>query len=73
LGSLVTEDDSDMLKVETCAGCRGYLKSIATLQAIPPFELLLKDLETVELDLVALERGYSRPEGGGFDLEVYLA
>jgi FdhE protein len=70
LGSLVSEDGDEMLKVETCASCRGYLKSIATLQAIPAFELLLKDLETVELDLVALERGYTRPEKCGFEIEV---
>jgi FdhE protein len=58
--------------VETCASCRGYLKSIATLQGIPPFELLLRDLETVEFDLVAVERGYGRPEESGFMLEVSL-
>jgi FdhE protein len=69
LGSLVSEDDGDRLKVETCASCLGYLKSIATLQAIPAFELLLRDLETVELDLVALDRGYVRPEESGFRLE----
>jgi FdhE protein len=62
LGSLVLDGAGDTLKVDTCESCRGYLKSIATLQAIPPFELLLQDLETVELDLVALERGYERRE-----------
>jgi FdhE protein len=62
LGSLVPEGEGDMLKVETCESCRGYLKSLATLQAMPPFELLLRDLETVELDLVAVERGYGRPK-----------
>jgi FdhE protein len=72
LGSLVSEGDGERLKVETCASCLGYLKSIATLQAIPAFELLLRDLETVELDLVALERDYSRPEQGGFPLQVRL-
>lgn len=72
LGSLVPEDAGGTLKVETCASCRGYLKSIATLQAIPPFELLLRDLETVELDLVAVERGYGRPESCRFKLEVHL-
>jgi FdhE protein len=61
LGSLVLEE-GDTVKIETCASCKGYLKSFATLQAIPAFELLLRDLETVELDLVALERGYVRPE-----------
>jgi FdhE protein len=70
LGSLVPEDRGETLIVETCASCRGYLKSIATLQQIPPFALLLQDLETVELDLVALDRGYSRPQGGGFALDV---
>jgi len=70
LGSLVPDDRGEILKVETCATCRGYLKSVATLQAIPPFELLLQDLETVELDLVALERGYRRPEQPGFPLDV---
>jgi FdhE protein len=70
LGSLVPEDRGETLKVETCASCRGYLKSVATLQQIPPFALLLQDLETVELDLVALDRGYSRPQGGGFAVDV---
>ena len=72
LGSLVLEDGDERLKVETCASCMGYLKSMATLQAIPSFDLLLRDLETVELDLIALERGYLRPEETGFDLEVEI-
>jgi FdhE protein len=72
LGFLVPEEGGETLKVETCASCRGYLKSIATLQGIPPFELLLRDLETVELDLVAVERGYGRPEESRFRLKVRL-
>jgi FdhE protein len=70
LGSLVLEAPGEMHKVETCDSCQGYIKSVATLQAIPPFELLLQDLETVELDIVARERGFGRPEGSGFVLEV---
>ncbi|MFL5494306.1 MAG: formate dehydrogenase accessory protein FdhE, partial [Gemmatimonadales bacterium] len=70
LGSLVLEDGGEKLKVETCASCRGYLKSVATLQGMPGFELLLEDLETVELDLVALGRGYRRPEERGFPIDV---
>lgn len=72
LGSLVPEDQGELLKVETCQSCRGYLKSVATLQRIPPFELLLQDLETVEFDLVALDREYRRPEESGFSLDVAL-
>jgi FdhE protein len=73
LGSLIPEEPGEMLKVETCASCRGYLKSVATLQGIHPFELLLQDLETIELDLVALDRGYGKPEECGFPLEVRVA
>jgi FdhE protein len=72
LGSLVLEDERERLKVETCASCRGYLKSVATLQGIPPFELLLQDVETVELDLVALERGYQRPQETDFQLDAQV-
>ena len=72
LGSLMPEERGERLNVETCAGCRGYIKSVATLQQIPAFELLLQDLETVELDLVALDRGYGRPEESGFSLDVQV-
>ena len=70
LGSLVPEGGGEVLKVEICHSCGGYLKSVATLQRIPAIELLLRDLDTVELDLVAVDRGYGRPERAGFPLEV---
>jgi FdhE protein len=70
LGTLVDSESGDMLKVETCDSCGGYLKSLATLQRFPPLDLVLRDLETVELDLVALERGYVRPEGKPFELKL---
>jgi FdhE protein len=72
LGFMIPEEGGETLKVETCMACQGYLKSVATLQAIPHFELLLRDLETIELDLVALERGYQRPPGLGFALDVHI-
>lgn len=72
LGSLVPDGSGEKLKVDTCESCRGYLKSVATLQALPPFELLLQDLETVELDLVAREREYGRPDGSGFELSLNI-
>jgi FdhE protein len=72
LRSLVPESKLEALTVETCLHCRGYLKSIATLQAIPPFELLLRDLETVELDVAALDRGYARTMGAGIPMDVQV-
>jgi FdhE protein len=70
LGTLVESESRETLKVETCDSCGGYLKSLATLQRFPPLDLLLRDLETVELDLVALDRGYIRPEGRPFELKL---
>ena len=60
--ALVSEEDREARKVETCAACRGYLKVISTLQAWAGDEVTLADLATIDLDLVALEREYERPE-----------
>jgi FdhE protein len=73
LGSLSPDESGEMLKVETCETCRGYLKSVASLQGFQPLELLLQDLETVELDLVALQRGYHRPQQSAFPLTMQLS
>ena len=72
LGSFAPDESGELLKVETCETCHGYLKSVASLQGLPPLELLLQDLETVELDLVALERGYHRPQTSAFPLALQL-
>ena len=40
------------------------------LQGSPPAKVLLDDLATVDLDVAAFERGYSRPEGVGYHLNV---
>jgi FdhE protein len=72
LASLEAEGQGELLKVETCATCKGYLKSMATLQGFPAFELLLQDLETVEFDLVALDRGFTRPQSAGFVLDLQI-
>jgi len=48
-------------RIELCSGCAGYLKAV-DVPALSPFPLLaIADLETMDLDLVAMERGYSRP------------
>ena len=72
LGSLATDERGEQGKVETCATCRGYLKSLPSLQGFSPLELLLHDLETVELDLVALDRDYRRPATNGFALDLHV-
>jgi FdhE protein len=73
LGALEPDGQGEILKVETCATCGAYLKSLASLQGFSDFELLLQDLETVELDLIALDRGYRRPSQSGFTLDTRLS
>jgi len=67
LGALLPDGEGRRWRVETCEGCRGYVKCVTTLEAVPSWAVILEDLKTVELDLVALERGYARPgrPGGG--------
>jgi FdhE protein len=60
--TLISEQDGEARKVETCTRCRGYLKVVSTLRAWPGDEVCLADLATIDLDLAALERDYERPE-----------
>ena len=48
-------------RVEVCAACGSYLKTV-DVPALSPFPLLaIADLETMDLDVAAMERGYARP------------
>jgi FdhE protein len=48
-------------RVEICSTCAGYLKTV-DVAALSPFPLLaIADLETMDVDVAAMERGYSRP------------
>lgn len=72
LGFLGPQGELETKKIETCSSCGSYLKSVASLLALQPLELLLTDLETVELDLAAWERGYRRPPGVGYQVALTL-
>jgi FdhE protein len=65
LGSLVSDSHGETRKVDTCAACRGYLKTVTTLEPSPADTVALEDLGTVDLDVAALERGYARPDRPG--------
>ncbi|HEU4649150.1 MAG TPA: formate dehydrogenase accessory protein FdhE [Gemmatimonadales bacterium] len=60
LGNLHAEGEGEFRRVEVCESCRGYVKSIAALDAPSADRLLQLDLETAALDFLALEHGYSR-------------
>jgi len=48
-------------RIEVCAACGGYLKTI-DVPELSPFPLLsISDIETTDLDVAAMEHGYQRP------------
>jgi FdhE protein len=53
-------------RLELCNSCGGYLKTV-DVAALSPFPLLaIADMETMDLDLAAMERNYRRPNGKEF-------
>ena len=72
LGSFANEGEEHLLRVETCASCHGYLKSITTLGALTFTALAAKDLSTVTFDLAASDRGFARPVRPGWRLVVEM-
>jgi FdhE protein len=66
LGSLQPEGEEQLRRVETCETCHGYLKAMTTYGALSIRTLVLLDLTTIPLDLVAQDRGYARPARPGW-------
>lgn len=66
LGALQPEGEEQLRRIETCETCHGYLKSATTFGALSIRTLVLLDLTTIPLDLVAQDRGYARPMRPGW-------
>jgi FdhE protein len=57
-------------RISVCERCKGFLK-VGNAFDPPPAELVaLDDLASMHLDLAAVERGYQRPGGTGFVIEL---
>src|SRR5262245_49615925 len=55
------DEDRKDRRLEVCGTCGAYLKTI-DVPALTPFPLLaIADLETMDLDMAAMEKGYNRP------------
>ena len=61
LTALVSERAQERARVEACLACSGYLKTITLLTATPAADVALLDLETVHLDVAAIEHDFRRP------------
>jgi FdhE protein len=51
----------DDRRLELCNTCRSYMKSVDVPEWSPFPLIAIADLETMDLDMAAIERGYSRP------------
>ncbi len=72
-GSLVPDQEAELVRVETCETCHGYVKSITTLRPKPSWALPLEDLRTLPLELMATERGFRRPDRSAWPLTLGVA
>jgi FdhE protein len=73
LGYLAPDAERDTPLAETCRSCGSYLKTVATLGPLQPDEVFLRDIDSVELDMAALQKGYTRPARQVFALTLRVA
>jgi FdhE protein len=72
LGVLVPGEGGQTRRVSVCVTCKGYLKVLTTLQGSPGEALVRDDLESIDLDIAALERGYRRPQQPGYACSIRI-
>jgi FdhE protein len=70
LTSLIADATGHTRKVDACRDCSAYVKTLTTLRPADAAMLRLLDLATVDLDVAALDRGFTRPAGLGQSLGV---
>jgi FdhE protein len=61
LGYLHVEGEEGRQRAAACDACRGYVKMVTTLSPLGAAELLVQDVATMHLDLIAAEKGYGPP------------
>jgi FdhE protein len=66
----LTIEGEKRFRISVCERCKGYLK-VGNAFDPPPAQLLaLDEVASLHLDVVAIERGYHRPGGTGFSIEL---
>lgn len=66
----LTVEGEQRFRVGVCERCKGYLKVINAFDPAPPELLGLQDAASVHLDVAAIQRGYHRPSGTGYAIEL---
>jgi FdhE protein len=66
----LTIEGEQRFRISVCDRCKGYLKVCNAFDPPPPELVQLEDAVSVHLDVAAIERGYHRPGGSGFVIEL---
>jgi FdhE protein len=66
------EGEEEIRRVDVCLRCKGYVKAITTLTALQEAQVAAEDVATLHLDLVAIERGFVRPDGAARAAAVHV-
>jgi FdhE protein len=61
LGYLHVAGEENKWRAATCEECRQYVKMVSTLMPLSPLQLLVTDVATVHVDLLAADKGFSPP------------
>ncbi|MEX2426543.1 MAG: formate dehydrogenase accessory protein FdhE [Thermomicrobiaceae bacterium] len=72
LGYMAPEAERESRRATTCEQCKGYLKVFATVSPYSIEDILRQDLASLELDIAAIDQGYTRPDRPGFPIQVEL-
>lgn len=60
--TLAEEGQEQRRRVDACRSCSGYIKTFTTLAPLAAWAIPLEDLASLELDLVADQREFQRPD-----------
>lgn len=55
----ISVDNDDAYQIYTCDECKGYLKTYDERQAGKPTDMYIANMETIYLDMIAQENGYT--------------
>jgi FdhE protein len=62
------EEGRDAYRVELCDNCRQYIKTVDSRKLAYQPDLVLEDIVTMHLDILASEKGYKRPAPSSWGL-----
>jgi len=67
---ILTIEGEQRFRISVCERCKGFVKVANAFDPAPAELLALDDVASLHLDVAAIERGYERPPGSGYRIEL---